>query len=190
MRWHYYNYSPDQRGIWSQERCVLVGIYTYSEEEQFWIICLTVLGVPGSGCSTFIKTIANHRAEYAAVDGEVLYAGITAQEMAERYRGEVVFNHEGDANWKTAQPISNLSVDDLHFATLTVAQTLDFALSTKTPAKRAEGVSKREFNSTVMRSLLKMLNISHTSSTLVGDAVSIILMYLYFLTSSSVCPWS
>jgi ATP-binding cassette, subfamily G (WHITE), member 2, SNQ2 len=53
-----------------------------------------------------------------------------------------------------------------------VSQTLEFALSTKTPAKRAEGVSKKEFNSTVLQSLLKMLNISHTSSTLVGDAVS------------------
>jgi hypothetical protein len=40
--------------------------------------------------------MANHRGEYADISGEVLYAGITAQEMAKRYRGEVVFNHEGD----------------------------------------------------------------------------------------------
>ena len=68
--------------------------------------------------------------------------------------------------------VINTSLDDLHFSTLTVAQTLEFALSTKTPAKRPDGVTKKDFNSTVMQSLLKMLNISHTASTLVGDAVS------------------
>ena len=72
-----------------------------------------VLGTPGSGCTTFLKAIANQRAEYAGIDGEVRYAGIDAQEMAKYYKGEVVYNEE----------------DDLHIATLTVAQTLSFALS-------------------------------------------------------------
>jgi ATP-binding cassette subfamily G (WHITE) protein 2 (SNQ2) len=55
----------------------------------------TVLGVPGSGCTTFLKAITNQRDGYADVSGEVLYAGISAEEMTRRYRGEVVFNHEG-----------------------------------------------------------------------------------------------
>jgi len=57
-------------------------------------MCL-VLGTPGAGCSTFLKTIANQRAEYAYVGGDVRYAGIEASEMAKRYRGEVVYNQEG-----------------------------------------------------------------------------------------------
>ena len=57
-------------------------------------MCL-VLGAPGSGCSTFLKTIANERGEFARVSGNVLYAGIDADEMAKMYKGEVVYNEEG-----------------------------------------------------------------------------------------------
>ncbi|RDB29035.1 ABC transporter G family member 11 [Hypsizygus marmoreus] len=117
-------------------------------------MCL-VLGCPGSGCTTFLNTIANQREGYASVSGNVLYAGIDAEEMAKHYKGEVVFNQE----------------DDIHIATLTVAQTLAFALSTKTPGPngRLPGVSRKEFDAEVQDTLLKMLNISHTKQTLVGD---------------------
>ena len=57
-------------------------------------MCL-VLGCPGSGCTTFLKTIANHREGYEKVSGRVLYAGIEADEMAKHYKGEVVYNQEG-----------------------------------------------------------------------------------------------
>lgn len=40
---------------------------------------LLVLGRPGSGCSTFLKAIANKRVGFAAVTGEVSYGGITAE---------------------------------------------------------------------------------------------------------------
>ncbi|KDQ63067.1 hypothetical protein JAAARDRAFT_119769 [Jaapia argillacea MUCL 33604] len=117
-------------------------------------MCL-VLGCPGSGCTTFLKMMANQRSEYARVSGEVQYAGIDAVEMAKMYKGEVVYNEE----------------DDIHISTLTVAQTLAFALATKTPGPngRLPGISRKEFDRTVMDSLLKMLNISHTAQTLVGD---------------------
>ncbi|KAG6329971.1 hypothetical protein ID866_9119 [Astraeus odoratus] len=61
--------------------------------------------------------------------------------------------------------------EDIHIATLTVAQSLDFALSTKTPGPkgRLPGVTQEEFKHTVRETLLKMLNISHTRNTLVGD---------------------
>lgn len=57
-------------------------------------MCL-VLGCPGSGCTTFLKTIANQRREYARVTGDVRYEGIDAEEMEKHYRGEVVYNQEG-----------------------------------------------------------------------------------------------
>ncbi|THV06484.1 hypothetical protein K435DRAFT_825902 [Dendrothele bispora CBS 962.96] len=117
-------------------------------------MCL-VLGCPGAGCSTFLKTIANNREDYAFIGGDVLYAGMSAAEMAKYYKGEVVYNEE----------------DDRHIATLTVAQTLQFALSTKTPGPngRLPGVSRKEFDRQVLETILKMLNISHTKQTLVGD---------------------
>ena len=61
--------------------------------------------------------------------------------------------------------------DDIHIPTLTVEQTLDFALSTKAPGSggRLPGVSKEGFKTEIRDLLLRMLNISHTKSTLVGD---------------------
>jgi len=63
-------------------------------------------------------------------------------------------------------------LDDRHIATLTVAQTLQFALSTKTPGPngRLPGVSRKEFDQQVLETILKMLNMSHTKQTLVGDS--------------------
>ena len=75
--------------------------------------------------------------------------------MGKRYRGEVVYNQE----------------DDVHAATLTVAQTLLFALKVKTPGKLLPGKSRKEFNNEVMELLLRMLGISHTKNTKVGSAV-------------------
>ncbi|KAF9011150.1 pleiotropic drug resistance ABC transporter [Cyathus striatus] len=135
-------------------------------------MCL-VLGCPGAGCTTFLKTIANERDGYANVSGNVLYAGIDAAEMAKYYKGEVVYNQEGEclAFCKAAYIMILALEDDIHIATLTVAQTLAFALSTKTPGPngRIPGVTRKEFNDEVLDTLLKMLNISHTRQTLVGD---------------------
>ena len=57
-------------------------------------MCL-VLGCPASGCTTFLKAIANERESYAGVAGDVRYAGINNVEMNKHYRGEVVYNREG-----------------------------------------------------------------------------------------------
>jgi ABC-type multidrug transport system ATPase subunit len=66
----------------------------FSDVELSSSQCL-VLGRPGSGCSTFLKSIANRRKDYLQVEGDVLYAGITANEMERLYTGEVVYNQEG-----------------------------------------------------------------------------------------------
>lgn len=66
-----------------------------------------VLGRPGSGCTTFLKVIANQRFGYTGIDGEVLYGPFTSEEFEKRYRGEAVYCQE----------------DDIHHPTLTVGQT-------------------------------------------------------------------
>lgn len=112
-----------------------------------------VLGRPGSGCTTFLKSIANQRHGYTGVAGEVLYGPWSAKEF-QQYRGEAVYNQE----------------DDVHHPTLTVEQTLDFALEMKVPGKRPAGVSKQQFKASVVSMLLNMFNIEHTRHTIVGDA--------------------
>ncbi|SJX65131.1 probable SNQ2-ABC transporter involved in multidrug resistance [Sporisorium reilianum f. sp. reilianum] len=114
-----------------------------------------VVGLPGSGCSTFLKTIANQRSGYIAVNGDVLYEGITAHEFAQKYQGEAVYNEE----------------DDVHFPTLTVKQTLELALNLKSPGKRLPEQTVQSLNQEVLNTFLKMLGIPHTADTLVGSAV-------------------
>lgn len=108
---------------------------------------MLVLGRPGAGCTSFLKAIANDRADYAAVLGEVSYGGIPAEEQNKHFRGEVNYNPE----------------DDQHFASLTVWQTLKFSLMNKT---------KKNDRSTIpiiIEALMKMFGISHTKNTLVGN---------------------
>ena len=108
---------------------------------------MLILGRPGSGCSTFLKVIANERKSYAQVTGDIHYGGISAAEQVKHYRGEVNYNPE----------------DDQHLPTLNVWQTLKFSLLNKT-RKRSKG----EID-VIIGALLKMFGISHTSYTLVGN---------------------
>lgn len=113
-----------------------------------------VLGRPGSGCSTFLKTIADKRTGFIRVDGETSYAGINAKEMDKRFRGQVVYSEE----------------DDVHNATLTVGRTVDFALRLKAPRQMLPNTTKRTFRKTIRDTMLKAFNIEHTKHTLVGSA--------------------
>ena len=60
---------------------------------------LLVLGRPGSGCSTFLKVLANQRFGFESVDGEVTYGGTDAETMGKHYRGEVLYNPEDDLHY-------------------------------------------------------------------------------------------
>lgn len=144
-------------------------------------MCL-VLGKPGSGCTSFLKVISNQRYGYTSVEGEVLYGQFDSSTFEKRYRGEAVYNGE----------------DDIHHPTLTVGQTLDFALDTKIPGKRQAGLSRADFKEKVITLMLNMFNITHTRDTIVGDPfvrgisggerkrVSIAEM---MVTGATVCSW-
>ncbi|KAI0884704.1 ABC-2 type transporter [Annulohypoxylon maeteangense] len=116
---------------------------------------LLVLGRPGSGCTTFLKTFCNQRAGYEEVLGDVTYGGTDAKRMAKDFRGEIIYNPE----------------DDLHYATLSVKHTLTFALRTRTPGKesRMEGESREDYVREFLRVAAKLLWIEHTMDTKVGN---------------------
>jgi ATP-binding cassette subfamily G (WHITE) protein 2 (PDR) len=73
---------------------------------------LVVLGRPGSGCSTLLKTIAGETSGFF-VDGSshLNYQGIPASQMHSDFRGECIYQAEVD----------------VHFPQMTVGQTLGFA---------------------------------------------------------------
>ena len=48
-----------------------------------------VLGSPKSGCTTFLKMLANQRETYRDVQGEVHYDSLTPEQMKAHYRGDL-----------------------------------------------------------------------------------------------------
>ncbi|KAL8833162.1 MAG: hypothetical protein Q9170_004464 [Blastenia crenularia] len=108
---------------------------------------MLVLGRPGSGCTSFLKAVANKRSEFASVAGDVTYGGISASEQRKHFLGEVNYNPE----------------DDQHFPALNVWQTLKFSLMNKTKKRHVSEIK------VIVDALLKMFGISHTSKTLVGN---------------------
>ncbi|KAI9818834.1 MAG: hypothetical protein M1827_007655 [Pycnora praestabilis] len=116
---------------------------------------LLVLGRPGSGCSTFLKVLGNQRFGYEHIDGDVTYGGTDAKIMGKDFRGEILYNPE----------------DDLHYATLSVRNTLSFALKTRTPGKasRNQGESRQDYVREFLRVVAKLFWIEHTMDTKVGN---------------------
>ena len=114
---------------------------------------LLVLGKPGAGCSTLLKSLAGEHDGYTGVDGEIHYNGIPQKVMLEKYRGEVVYSGEIDS----------------HFPHLTTAQTLEFAAETRLPNTRIDNVSRKEYTKTVRDVLATTFGLRHTYNTKVGN---------------------
>ena len=115
---------------------------------------VAVLGPPGSGCSTFLKTIAGdthgfHVADEAAIN----YQGIDPKEMQSAFRGEAIYTAEVDH----------------HFPQMTVGDTLYFASRARCPKNVPDGVSQHTYAEHLRDVLMAMFGISHTKNTRVGD---------------------
>ncbi|KAG0695928.1 P-loop containing nucleoside triphosphate hydrolase protein [Suillus ampliporus] len=115
---------------------------------------LLVLGSPGSGCSTLLKTLANQCGEYHAVEGQVLYDSFTPKDINDSFRGDVTYCPE----------------DDIHFPALTVNQTLSFAVRNRTPATRFLGQSREDYVEDTTAMLMKVFGLCRSKNTLVGNA--------------------
>lgn len=114
---------------------------------------LMVLGRPGAGCTTLLKMLANRRAGYAEVTGDVSFGTMSPKE-AEQYRGQIVMNTE----------------DEIFYSTLTVGETIDFATRLKVPSNIPSDLSgSKGFQQESREFLLKSMGIAHTHETKVGD---------------------
>ena len=88
---------------------------------------LIVLGRPGSGCSTFLKSICGElRGLELSKDSSITYSSIAQDIFLKEFRGEAIYNQENET----------------HFAHLTVGETLNFAAACRTPSNRVLGVSR------------------------------------------------
>lgn len=115
---------------------------------------LVVLGPPGSGCSTFLKTLAGET-NGIFVDKKAYfnYQGVTAGEMHTQHRGDAIYTAEVD----------------VHFPMLTVGETLTFASRARTPRHLPSGVTPSMFSDHLRDVVMAMFGISHTRNTRVGN---------------------
>lgn len=133
-----------------QTKTILQGLDGVVQKGQL----LLVLGRPGSGCSTFLKTVTGETQGLELDDESVLeYRGIPHREMAQQFSGELVYNQEVDQ----------------HFPYLTVGQTLEFAAAMRTPRARVPGVTRQDRVQHIVDVSLAVFGLSHTRDTIVGD---------------------
>ncbi|KAJ5399552.1 hypothetical protein N7465_010041 [Penicillium sp. CMV-2018d] len=115
---------------------------------------LVVLGRPGSGCSTLLKTIAGEMNGIYVDDNSYLnYQGISAPMMQKQFRGEAIFSAE----------------NDVHFPQLTVGETLTFAATARTPRTRFPNLTRKQYADHLRDVVMTMLGLRHTFNTRVGN---------------------
>jgi hypothetical protein len=122
---------------------------------------MLVVGRPGSGCTTFLKTLAGLHGGYAGVDGKIWYGSMEGDKEIHPYRSDVIFNSE----------------EDIHDPNLLVGRTLDFALRMNTPSPETrlprepggEPLAEKEYQDKTKGELMKAFGLEHTHNTKVGD---------------------
>ena len=115
---------------------------------------LVVLGRPGSGCSTLLKTISGEtHGFHIDKDSKINYQGIPMDTMHNDFRGECIYQAEVD----------------VHFPQLTVGQTLKFAAEARAPRNRLPGVSREQYAEHMRDVIMAVFGLSHTINTKVGN---------------------
>ncbi|KAK9250566.1 ABC-2 type transporter-domain-containing protein [Lipomyces tetrasporus] len=115
---------------------------------------LLVLGPPGSGCSTFLKSLTGETLGFKVSDESYMnYRGIDPKHVQTSLRGDVLYNAEVDS----------------HLAHLTVGETLTFAARCRSVRHVPGGFSREQADNMIRDVIMAIVGISHTFNTRVGD---------------------
>ncbi|CAH2351740.1 protein Snq2p [[Candida] railenensis] len=132
------------------DRIILKDISGYAKPGDM----VLVLGRPGAGCSSLLKTLGGTDIDlFKSVSGDIRYDGLTQAEMLKNFKPEIIYIPELDE----------------HMPHLTVEQTLTFAIGCKTPEMRINGISREEFIGTMKEILATVFGLRHTYHTKVGN---------------------
>ncbi|GME61260.1 abc transporter cdr4 [Neofusicoccum parvum] len=115
---------------------------------------LLVLGRPGSGCSTLLKTLAGETYGLRlGRESHMNYQGIPADTMRAEFRGEYLYAAE----------------NDIHFPELTVGETLGFAAQARAPRVLLPGMTRDEHAQYMRDVVMSLLNLSSACDTKLGN---------------------
>ncbi|KAF7535238.1 hypothetical protein G7054_g5566 [Neopestalotiopsis clavispora] len=115
---------------------------------------LIVLGRPGSGCSTLLKSMTGQLYGLSVDEGSTIsYNGISQKVMMKEFKGETPYNQEVDK----------------HFPHLTVGQTMEFAASARMPSNGRGDMTREERAKVLAQVVMAVCGLSHTYNTKVGN---------------------
>jgi ABC-type glutathione transport system ATPase component len=75
----------------SAKKLILNGVDGVIKEGEM----LLVLGKPGSGCTTLLKTLAGSAGGFRGWSGDITYYGVPIDEIRKKFRRDLVYNAEG-----------------------------------------------------------------------------------------------
>lgn len=127
---------------WREERRLLEGIDVVLRPGEMTL----VLGVPGAGASLLLSMISKRGLALKPTSGEILYNGASINKS------------------HVARDLAYVGQRDVHTPLLTVAESLDFAVSAQMPAS-----VPREHHRERRDMILDVLGLAHRADTLVGD---------------------
>ncbi|GKZ97062.1 hypothetical protein AnigIFM59636_011812 [Aspergillus niger] len=134
----------------NKAKTILHDVHGHIEQGEM----LLVLGRPGAGCSTMLKTIsADTNGLDLSSSSVISYNGILQHLMQKNYKGELLYNQEVEK----------------HFPHLTVGETLNFAAAARMPRILPNGMSKQEYIKHMRDVVMAVFGLSHTVNTKVGS---------------------
>ncbi|KAI9645137.1 Multidrug resistance protein [Ciborinia camelliae] len=116
---------------------------------------LLLLGRPGSGVSSLLKTIVGIKnGLFIDPDSTINYQGVSMTEMHSRFRGEAIY----------------LAESDIHFSNLTVGETLLFAAKARAPRDYTfPGVTQQVYAEHMRDVMMTTFGLSHVEKVQVGN---------------------
>jgi len=136
---------------------------------------LIVLGRPGSGCSTFLKSICGElRGLEISKDSRITYSGIPQDVFLKEFKGEAIYNQENEK----------------HFPHLTVGETLNFAAACRAPSHRALDIGRDEwakYMASVMMNIFGLCVFGIHRVIMITD--SVFSSYTQYQSGRRFCSW-
>ncbi|KAG5825584.1 hypothetical protein H9Q74_004317 [Fusarium xylarioides] len=115
---------------------------------------LVVLGPPGSGYSTFLKSLSSEtNSIYINNSIYFNYQGVPPHKMHKHYKGEAIYTAEVN----------------VHFPMLTVRDTLTFTSRARCPQNLPAGIKYNQYSNHLRDVIMAMYSISYTVNTPVRD---------------------